>query len=115
MPLENITFTSDACGSLPGFDENGNLIKLEMGLPKSMLTELTDTVLEEKMPLEQALKVLTSNVADILKLKQKGRIALGKDADVLLFNDAFDIIYMTAMGELFVSEGKALRKGSYER
>lgn len=115
IPLENITFTSDACGSLPGFDEKGNLIKLEMGLPKSILTELTDTVLEEKFPLEKALKVVTSNVADILKLKQKGRVEVGKDADVLLFNDKFDIIYMTALGELFVAEGKALKKGSYER
>ena len=115
VPLERITFTSDACGSLPGFDEKGNLVKLEMGLPKSILTELTDTVLEEKFPLEKALKVVTSNVADILKLKQKGRVEVSKDADVVIFNDKFDIIYMTAMGELFVSEGKALRKGSYER
>ena len=115
VPLEHITMTSDACGSLPDFDEKGNLIKLEMGYPKSILTELIDTVLEEKLPLEKAIKVITSNVADILKLKQKGRIEVGKDADVLLFNDKFEIIYMTAMGELFVSEGKALKKGSYER
>lgn len=115
VPLEHITMTSDACGSLPDFDEKGNLIKLEMGYPKSILTELTDTVLEEKMPLEQAIKVITSNVADILKLKQKGRVEVGKDADVVLFNDKFEIIYMAAMGALFVSEGKALRKGSYER
>jgi len=115
VPLEHITMTSDACGSLPDFDEKGNLIKLEMGLPKSILTELIDTVLEEKFPLEKAIKVVTSNVADILKLKQKGRVEVGKDADVLLFNEKFDIIYMVAMGELFVADGKTLRKGSYER
>ncbi|MDD3877951.1 MAG: beta-aspartyl-peptidase [Bacteroidales bacterium] len=115
VPIEHITMTSDACGSLPDFDEKGNLIKLEMGYPKSILTELIDTVLEEKFPLEQALKVLTSNVADILKLKQKGRIEVGKDGDVVLFNDKFDIIHMAAMGQMMVEEGKALRKGSYER
>jgi len=115
VPLERITFTSDACGSLPGFDDKGNLVKLEMGLPKSILTELTDAVLEEKLPLEKALKVATSNVADVLKLKQKGRVEVGKDADVVLFNDKFNIMYMTAMGVLFVEEGKALKKGSYER
>jgi len=115
VPLEHITMTSDGCGSLPDFDEKGNLIKLEMGLPKSILTELIDCVVEEKFPLEKAIKVVTSNVADILKLKQKGRIEVGKDADVLLFNDKFDIIYMTAMGEFFVIDGKPVRKGSYER
>jgi len=115
VPLENITFTSDACGSLPGFDEKGNLVKLEMGLPKSILKEITDAVFEENLPLEKILKVATSNVADILKLKQKGRIACGKDADILLLDDKLNIVYMTAMGELMVADGKALRKGSYER
>ena len=28
VPLEHITMTSDGCGSLPDFDENGNLIQL---------------------------------------------------------------------------------------
>jgi len=114
VPLENITMTSDACGSLPDFDEKGNLIKLEMGYPKSILTELIDTVIKEGLPLEKALAVVTSKIADILKLKQKGRIETGKDADLLLTDDAYNIIYMTAMGNLMISEGKKLRKGSYE-
>ena len=31
VPVTNITFSSDSCGSLPGFDEKGSLVKLEMG------------------------------------------------------------------------------------
>jgi len=115
VPIEHITMTSDACGSLPDFDEKGNLVKLEMGYPKSVLTELIDAVLEEKMPLQDALKVLTSNVADILKLKNKGRVEIDKDADVVLFNKDFDIVYMVAMGQMLVENSKPLKKGSYER
>ncbi len=39
VPLDHITFTSDACGSLPAFDpETGKLVKMDMGLPSSNLT-----------------------------------------------------------------------------
>ena len=115
VPLENITMTSDACGSLPDFDEKGNLIKLEMGYPKSILTEIIDTVNKEGLPLEKAIKVITSNVADALKLKQKGRVEVGKDADLVLFDKSFNICYMVAMGNIMVREKIMLRKGSYER
>lgn len=114
VPLENITFTSDACGSLPGFDAQGNLIKLEMGVPKANLRELKDAVMEENIPLEKAVKVLTSNPADILKLKQKGRIQVGKDADVVLLNSDFEITHVVAMGAIMMRDKKMLRKGSYE-
>ncbi len=114
VPLEHITMTSDACGSLPDFDENGNLVQLDMGLPKSMLTELTDTVLQEKFPLEKALKVLTSNVADILRLNVKGRVRVGNDADVVLIDEKLEITHMVAMGQLMTKDYKMLREGSYE-
>jgi beta-aspartyl-dipeptidase (metallo-type) len=114
IPIEKITFTSDACGSLPGFDENGNLIKLEMGLPSANFRELMDTVNSEGVPLETALKVLTSNPADILKLTQKGRIAVGKDAD-LVFIDKDRIYHVMAMGNFFMKDAHIIKKGSYEK
>lgn len=113
VPLENITFTSDACGSLPGFDEQGNLIKLEMGLPSSNFRELMDAVNHEKIPLEKALKVVTSNPADILKLKNKGRIETGKDADLVILKDN-EIFHVIAMGNFMMKEKNIIKKGSYE-
>ncbi len=101
VPLNHITFTSDACGSLPGFDpETGKLIKIEMGLPSSNLRELKDAVMNEAIPLEQALQVLTSNPADILKLPGKGRIEPGFDADLVLLDPGFNIIHVMAMGKM---------------
>ncbi len=114
IPIEKITFTSDACGSLPGFDENGNLIKLEMGLPSANFRELMDAVNQEGVPLETAVKVLTSNPADILKLSQKGRIAVGKDAD-LVFIDNQRIYHVMAMGKFMMKDATVLKKGSYEK
>ncbi|MFN8256908.1 MAG: beta-aspartyl-peptidase [Bacteroidales bacterium] len=114
VPVEHITFTSDACGSLPNFDENGNLVKLDMGLPSSNLRELKDAIVEEKIPIETALKVLTSNVADILKLKQKGRLVVGKDADLLMLSKDFEIVNLVALGNIMIRDRKLLKKGAYE-
>jgi len=114
VPVENITFSSDACGSLPGFDDKGNLVKLEMGLPSSNLRELVDSVNIEKIPLETAIKVLTSNPATILKLKNKGFISKGMDADLLLLNKDMEMVHLFAMGRWVVKEGNVISRGAYE-
>ena len=99
VPIKHITFTSDACGSLPGFDpETGKLIKIEMGLPDSVLREIKESVTDEGISLETALQVATSNPADILKLQGKGYIKEGFDADILVLDTYFNIKYLMANG-----------------
>lgn len=115
VPLNHITMTSDGNGSLPDFDEKGNLVKLEMGQPKSIYTELIDTITDEKLPLEQALPVVTSNVADILKLKQKGKIKTGNDADLVIIDKNYDITEVFARGKKFLVKGNLVIKGTYEK
>ena len=101
VPIKHITFTSDACGSLPGFDpETGKLIKIEMGLPDSILREIKEAVTEDGIPLEIALQVATSNPADILKLKGKGYIQENFDADILVLDADFKIVHLMANGKM---------------
>lgn len=114
VPVEHITMTSDGNGSLPHFDEKGNLVQLEMGQPSSMLTELSDMVRQDAIPMETALKTITSNPADILKLSGKGRISKGKDADFLLINKNMEIVHMVANGRFFVRDKKQIVHGNYE-
>jgi beta-aspartyl-dipeptidase (metallo-type) len=114
VPSGNITFSSDSCGSLPGFDEKGNLVKLEMGLPSANFRELTDAVIKENVPLETALKVLTSNPATILKLPGKGFISKGMDADLLILDKGMQMIHLIAMGSWVMRNGEVIKKGSYE-
>ena len=114
VPLEHITMSSDGCGSLPRFDASGNLISLDSGEPKSLFIELIDLVEKEKFPMEKALQVVTSNVAGILKLSSKGRIAVGMDADVVLLDKEYRILHLTANGVLMVKEGKRIKKSFFE-
>ena len=114
VPVGHITFSSDSCGSLPGFDEHGHLVKLEMGFPSANLRELTDAVMIEKLPMETSLKVLTSNVASILKLPGKGFVAPGMDADLLFLDAGMQMVHLLAMGKWVVKEGAVIKKGTYE-
>ena len=114
IPLEHITMTSDGNGSLPNFDRDGNLASIDMGLPLSIFTEMIDAVVLEKLPLEKALKVVTSNVAAILKLKNKGSIENGKDADIVLLDNEYRISDVIARGQIMTHNYKRMKIGTYE-
>lgn len=101
VPVNHITFTSDACGSLPGFDPvTGKLIKLEMGLPDSVWREIREAVLDEGLALETALQVATLTPATLLKLEAKGQISAGKDADLVILDNDLNIKHVMAMGKM---------------
>lgn len=113
IDISQITFTSDAGGSLPGFDEEGNLIKLEMGAPDANIREILDAVNNEDIAFETAIKVMTSSPANRLKLAQKGYIKIGYDADIIALNSD-KISHVIARGKWMMQENKLLVKGSYE-
>ena len=86
VDLDRITFSSDANASLPLFDARNEFIGLGEGSIASLHQELVDAVRDEGIPLELALKVVTSNPARILKLSQKGQLRVDGDADLLLLD-----------------------------
>ncbi|WP_061811086.1 beta-aspartyl-peptidase [Rossellomorea vietnamensis] len=116
VPVEQITYTSDGQASLPNFDSDGELIGLQIGQVSSLYEEVKDAVLMENIPLETAIRVITSNPAKILKLKQKGRVEVEKDADlVLLDQETLDVNTVFARGKLMVENGEAIVKGTFEQ
>ena len=116
VDIRNISFTSDAQGSLPQFDGEGKLIGLGIGSVKSLYKEVRDAVLVEGVALEEAIKVITSNVADHLKLKNKGRISVEKDADlVIVDSETLEITGVIAKGKELISGGNTLIKGTFEK
>lgn len=115
VPVEHITMTSDAFGSLPLFDAEGNLLRLEMGLLRSLFDEMRDIVLREKLDLSTALRTVTSNPARVLRLSAKGCIAPGADADICLLDEQLQLKDVMALGRWMMRDAKLLRKGTYEK
>ena len=60
------------------------------------------------------MQVVTSNVADILKLFNKGRIAVGKDADLVILDNQNNIVHLLANGKLMKKDGVLIKKGNFE-
>ncbi|MDD7795955.1 beta-aspartyl-peptidase [Clostridium sp. 'White wine YQ'] len=115
VPENKITFSSDGNGSMPRFNEKREMIGLGICSLSSLYREFKDSVLKEGVPLEKALKVVTSNVAQVLKLSHKGRIESGKDADILLLDkENLNIVTMFAKGKKLKENGKILVKGTFE-
>lgn len=115
VSLENITFSSDGNGSLPNFDNNGNLISYGICSVKSLYGEVYSAIRDFGIPIELALKVITSNVAERLNLKNKGVIQKGKDADLVIVDKySLEIETVIAKGKKMVENKKAIIKGYFE-
>ena len=115
VPVEQITFSSDAQGSLPIFNKEGEVIGVQVGKEDSLYREVIDAVKLERVPLESALSVITSNPADRTHLSRKGRIIEGNDADLVLVDkDSLDVQSVICRGKLMMRNGELLQKGTFE-
>lgn len=109
-----ITISSDGQGSMPVFDSEGKFLEIGMGKSRSLLIEIKQCISRANIPLEIAIKAITSNPAKILNLKGKGRIEEGNDADLCIMTENLDIDTVIALGQVMVRDGKAVVRGNFE-
>ncbi len=96
---ERFTLSSDGGGSMPKFDELGNLVGYAKGDVRALWSAV-QALVQRGFPLEKVLRLVTRNPAHILGLPQKGRIAVGYDADFLLLDENLRICALVARGRL---------------
>lgn len=111
--IDRFTISSDGGGCLPAFDHEGNLTRFGVGLC-DILSETMGELVRAGVPLSEALAPFTSNVADLLKLRRKGRLAEGMDADLLVLGDDLNIRHVMARGSWHIRDGQVVRRGTYE-
>lgn len=114
IDLSRVTFSSDGNGSHCVFNEAGELTGLGVSSVSIIIETLRGLIQSEILPLGDALKLFTSNPADILGLEGKGRIAVGYDADLLILDNDLALDKLLANGQLMVDGGKVLVKGTFE-
>lgn len=114
VPLERLTFSSDS--NVPGAVRNaeGHLTGLRIVPPAVLHRDLMRTVRDAGLPLEQALQLVTTNVARVLGLQgRKGGIAEGMDADLVMLDAEDRIDTVLAGGEALVRERRAVPRGPF--
>lgn len=112
IPIGSISVSSDGNGSIPP-KEGGHT---RVGSARKLFDDIRECVLEKGIPMADALKLVTSNVARILAIHpRKGTLAPGSDADILILN-AHDLQMGSLLigGEFFVEDGAVTRKGRFE-
>jgi beta-aspartyl-dipeptidase (metallo-type) len=106
VALSRITFTSDGHGILPKFGPNGEFEGFAVGRLDSLIESVREAVNQFNIPLEEAIEPVTSTPASYLKLNSKGRISVGKDADLVLLDQAhLEIQHVIARGRICMAEG----------
>lgn len=114
VDIKHITFSSDGNGSMPVFDNDGKLVGLGICSVETLYREVKDSIKEYNVPIEDAIKVITSNVAEVLKLNNKGKIEKERDADLVIVNeDTLDIDMVIAKGKIVVKDGNTTIKPTF--
>jgi beta-aspartyl-dipeptidase (metallo-type) len=111
---QRITVSSDGGGCLPVFNEHGEMLHMDIGKPASLMQTLK-ILLAKDVPLERVLPAFTSNVADILRLRGRGRIQVGHAADLLLLDENDDIESVMIGGQWHVHAGVQQLTGQFEK
>lgn len=112
-PRDRVTVSSDAGGCLPCFDAQGRVCSMDVGHSGALVDTLRE-LLARGIALQDALPAFTSNVAGLLRLPGKGRIAVGADADLVALDASGAVTDVFAGGRPHLRDGAVLRRGTFE-
>lgn len=109
VPLGHVTLSSDSNGSMPEFDEQGNLT----GITKAEIQALPDTVRAlygaDLISLPEILKLVTVNPAQRLGIFDwTGSLKEGKNGDFLIVSTSLEIDQVFASGQILVDDNQDL-------
>ena len=107
-----ITISTDSGGCLASFDADGNPSGLDYGRSDDLVLSLSKSA--KQLGLEAALPAFSSNPARLMRFHQKGRLAVGMDADLVLLDNNFGIGSVMALGRWMVREGQPVVCGTFE-
>ncbi|HEY8363977.1 MAG TPA: beta-aspartyl-peptidase [Haloplasmataceae bacterium] len=109
----HVTFSSDGNGSFSKYDKYGNIEKYGVQSCDGILKTIQYLV-RKGYNLEECLPFGTSNVSSALNLTFKGYIDIGKDADILLLDDEYELDSVIAKGQILMSNKEIIVYGTYE-
>ena len=115
VSIDNMTFSSDGNAGLDKLDKNNNLVGFKSAPFDKNFEEVINLHKLGGIPIEDALKLITSNPAKNLGLKNKGQVKVNSDADLCFLNSDLELHTVIAYGKFMMQEGALVVKGSFEK
>ena len=115
VSIDNITFSSDGNAGLDKLDKNNNLVGFKSAPFDKNFEEVINLHKLGGVPLDDALKLITSNPAKNLGLKNKGEVKVNSDADLCFLNSDLKLNTVIANGKFMMQDGELVVKGSFEK
>ncbi len=114
LDAAHLTMSSDAGGSLPLFDEDGVVVGLGIGRSHGLL-ETVRRLVASGVPLGEALAPCTINASTLYRLRGKGALGPGADADLLVLGPDLELEACMAGGRWLLRHGRPTIFGPFER
>ena len=115
VSIDNMTFSSDGNAGLDKLDKNNNLVGFKSAPFDKNFEEVINLHKHGGVPIEDALKLITSNPAKNLGLKNKGQVKVNSDADLCFLNSDLELHTVIANGKFMMQQGALVVKGSFEK
>jgi beta-aspartyl-dipeptidase (metallo-type) len=105
-------------------DHGGQMDKLTVssdahtkgGSPSKLYRQFVSCVRDHELPLEEVLPCFTSNTAQVLHLKSKGRLHVHRDADLIVMDKTtLEIKHVIARGRIFMKNREVILKSQQEQ
>lgn len=115
--IERMTVSSDAGGSIPVWNETKDaVVDVLVGGMEPLYEIVRNLVVDFGVPMEDALRLITSNVAKALELyPRKGCLQAESDADLVLLDEDLQVDGVMAKGKWMMKNKKLLAKGTFEQ
>ena len=114
VPADRVTLSSDSNGSMPIWNEKKEMVGIGVG-KISMLHDVVKVLVNRYgYSVEDAVRPITVAPARALGMKQKGELAEGFDADLVLYDDCLNIDAVFAKGRPMMWNKEVLAKGVFE-
>jgi beta-aspartyl-dipeptidase (metallo-type) len=115
VSINNITFSSDGNAGMAKKDANGNINDLYKAPVELNLKQVLMLIQEAGMSVSDAFKIITTNPARNLSLKQKGTLAVGFDADLCFFDMEFNLTDVISKGKRMMQDSQVIKYNFCEK
>ncbi len=114
ISIDNMTFSSDGnAGVRRKNPETGEDTYRIAPLDKN-LEQTIRLITDGGLTPDKAFRLITVNPARNMKLNGKGKVSVGADADLTLFDDAWNLQCVIARGHMMMRDGDIIKKGNFE-